>query len=106
MGQGQRFFGGVPSGGKFALDIFREDPKRAKKVFKDMRDSIDDSTSYASKWLPENYKNNNVHVFGERWFEIIIKDTVGNNRNRIITMINSFDEIAIAASEVINAELK
>ena len=105
FGAGAEFAYGMPSGGKFALDIFRQDPSNAKEVFRKMRDEIDNSTMYASRWLPENYQNNNIHVFGERVFDTIIKDTVGNNREQVINKINEFDDVATAAVPVINSRL-
>lgn len=52
----------MPSGGKVALDIFRQDPTEAKEKFKNNRDEIDRNTGYADRWLPKNYENNNIHV--------------------------------------------
>lgn len=105
FGAGAEIAYGMPSGGKFALDIFRQNTDNAKEIFRSMRDQIDNSTLYASKWLPENYQNNKIHVFGERVYDTIIKDTVGNNRERVIEKINNFDSVAEAAIKVVNSEL-
>lgn len=102
FGAGAEINYGMPSGGKFALDIFRQNPKQAKETFKSMREKIDKKSSYASNWLPEDFDNNNIHVFGERVYDTIIKDTVGNNRNRIISKINEFDTVATYAVPIIN----
>lgn len=105
FGAGAEINYGMPSGGKFALDIFRQNPELAKEDFRKMREGIDKSTSYASRYLPEDYEKNNVHVFGERVFDTIIKDTVGNNRERVIEKINKFDTVAEASLEVIDSKL-
>lgn len=95
---------GMPSGGKFALDIFRENPEFGKAEIKKMRDSIDKSTSYASNWLPDGFDKNRIRVFGTRVFDSIIRDTVGNNRGKIIDKINCFDSVALDALSEINYE--
>lgn len=105
FGAGAEINYGMPSGGKFALDIFRQDPAEAKEKFKRFRDEIDKGTGYASRWLPENFENNNIHVFGERIYDTLIRDTVGNNRNKIISRINEFDKVAEAALRVIDEKL-
>ena len=84
----------LPSGGKFALDIFRHDVSESKKAFREMRDGVDDTTSYASVWLPDDFKGKNISSFGKAVFQNIIRDTVEHNRKRIIERINRFDDIA------------
>jgi len=106
IGAGAELSYEMPSGGKFALEIFRQDPSNSKESFRKMRDDIDSSTMYASKWLPDNYQNNNIHVFGKRVFDTIIKDTVGNNREEVINKINSFDEVAREALQAIKRQHK
>lgn len=102
FGAGAEISYGMPSGGKFALDIFRQDPKKSKEKLKALRDEIDSSNSYANRWLPKNFESNKIHVFGERIFDALIKDTVGNNRTKIIRRINEFDKIAKVALSVID----
>ena len=59
-----------------------------------MRDNVDNTTSYASFWLPDSFKEKNISSFGKTVFQNIIKDTVEHNRDRIIEQINQFDDIA------------
>lgn len=106
FGAGAEIDYGMPSGGKFALDIFRQDPKDAKEKFKCIRKKIDKSTSYSSRWLPEDFDKSSIHVFGERVYDTIIKDTIGNNRKKIVSRINSFDEIAGDVVTIIDREMK
>ncbi|CAH0415910.1 hypothetical protein KAR50_09310 [Periweissella fabaria] len=94
FGAGAEISYGMPSGGKFALDVFRQSPDVAKETFKNMRAEVDASSDYAEKWLPSNYEERSVSSFGKRVFETIIKDTIGNNRKNIIDKLNDFDSLA------------
>lgn len=94
FGAGAEVGYGLPSGGKFALDIFRFDATDSKKMFKEMRDAVDPTTYYASKWLPAGFIEKNISSFGKTVFQNIIKDTVEHNRDNIIRQINSFDAVA------------
>lgn len=94
FGAGAEVGYGLPSGGKFALDIFRFDAADSKKAFKEMRDAVDPTTYYASKWLPVGFMEKNISSFGKTVFQNIIKDTVEHNRDNIISRINQFDEVA------------
>lgn len=94
FGAGAEVGYGLPSGGKFALEIFRQDTTKIKEMFKEQREEIDDSTYYAANWLPDNYKSKSVSSFGKTVFEAIIRDTIEHNRDRIISKLNEFDIIA------------
>lgn len=94
FGAGAEIGYGLPSGGKFALDIFRHDVSESKKEFKEMRDNVDYTTRYASDWLPNGFRDKNISSFGKTVFQNIIKDTVEHNRKNIISRINNFDEVA------------
>lgn len=94
FGAGAEISYGMPTGGTFALDIFRENPKRSKEKFKQIREKIDQTTAYANNWLPESFMDKNIGTFGRSVFENIIKDTVEHNRNKIINSLNDFDSIA------------
>lgn len=99
FGAGAEIGYGMPHGGKFALDIFRQDTKNVKNIFKELREKIDKGSSYAANWLPEDFDKKRIHAFGEKVFENIIRDTVGNNREKVIKRINEFDEIARNTNE-------
>lgn len=92
---------GLPSGGKFALDIFRQDVSKSKNEFKKMREEIDSSNSYATNWLPQDYQSKNIGSYGKSVFETIIRDTIEHNRDKIIMKVNSFDKIAAEERESI-----
>lgn len=94
FGAGAEVGYGLPSGGQFALDIFRFDASDSKKTFKEMRDLVDPNTYYASQWLPSGFREKNISSFGKAVFQNIIKDTVEHNRDNIIRQINQFDRVA------------
>ena len=94
FGAGAEIGYGLPTGGKFALEIFRQDTSMIKEEFKRQREKIDGSTYYAATWLPDDYKTKSVTSFGKTVFETIIRDTIEHNRDEIIRKLNNFDEIA------------
>lgn len=104
FGAGAEMGYGLPSGGRFALDIFRHDSSKSKQEFKDMRGAVDSTTNYANQWLPNDFRNKNISSFGRSVFQNIITDTIGNNRAQIIRKINQFDEIAKCEEEKLNRE--
>lgn len=106
FGAGAEISYGMPSGGKFALDIFRQNPTKSKEELQKMRDKIDKGTAYATNWLPKNFEENSIHVFGDRVFDNLIRDTVGNNRKKIIERINEFDKVAKASVSVIEQKFE
>ena len=104
FGAGAEVSYNMPTGGSFALDIFRQDPTQSKKEFKDMRSQIGLDTEYAATWLPENFCNRNIGTFGKSVFENIIKDTIEHNRSKVIEHLNNFDAIAESVSSKMNGK--
>ena len=104
FGAGAEVGYGLPSGGKFALDIFRYDTSKSKETFKRMRDEVNTTTRYATQWLPIGFKDKNISSFGKSVFQNIIKDTVEHNRKQIIKRINEFDDIAKSESDRLKKE--
>lgn len=94
FGAGAEICYGLPTGGKFALDIFRQDVSISKKEFIEMRDSIDNTTKYAGNWLPEDYETRSVSTYGKSVIENIVKDTLEHKREYIISNLNAFDSYA------------
>ena len=94
FGAGAEIGYGLPTGGKFALDIFRQDIGPSKSEFIKMRDSIDDTTVYAGEWLPDDYKTRSVSSYGKSVIENIVKDTLEHKREYIISNLNDFDTYA------------
>ena len=104
FGAGAEVGYGLPSGGKFALDIFRQDTTESKKEFKAMRDSVDSTTTYASNWLPRDYMGRSISSFGKSVFQNIIKDMVEHKRSHIVQKLNAFDETARKAADKLQKE--
>lgn len=104
FGAGAEISYGMPSGGKFALDIFRQSSEPGKQKLRDMRKNIDKRSTYASKWLPNDYDKKSISSFGQRVFDTIIRDTIGNNRNKIINKINHFDSLAEQSAKSIYSD--
>lgn len=71
FGAGAEIGYGLPSGGKFALDIFRHDVSESKKAFREMRDGVDNTTNYASFWLPKGFKERISAHLGKRYSKIL-----------------------------------
>ena len=84
----------LPSGGHFALDIFRQDTTDPKQKFKKMRDAVDSTTAYASQWLPKDYISKNINTFGKSVFQSIIMSTVEHKRRQIVKKVNEFDDVS------------
>ncbi len=93
----------MPSGGEFALNIFREDTSDSKEKFKRIRSMIDPDNTYASNWLPKEYSDKKVATLTTKAFEELIKETIENNRKTIVDRINSFDKLAKIVIKELNA---
>lgn len=92
FGAGAEIAYGLPSGGRFALDIFRMDSTKDKKEFKALLGKIDSRTPYATKWLPDDYASRSVSTFGKAQYEQLIISSLENKRQQIIGFLNSFDD--------------
>ena len=73
FGAGAEVAYGLPSGGQFALDIFKFDTTELKANFKEMRSSVCDTTTYATEWLPDDYLSKNIGVLVLQYFRILLK---------------------------------
>lgn len=104
FGAGAELGYGLPSGGDFALNIFRQDSSDSKKQLKELLRKINKSSAYANKWLPKEYDSKSLSSFGKKVFEDIIKSTVEQNRCKIIQKLNTIDEIAQEIICQINTE--
>jgi hypothetical protein len=94
FGAGAEIGYGLPSGGKFAVDIFKMDPSEDKKEFKRQREKINAGSPYAAYWLPQNYENKPVSSFGKTNYESLIFSSLENRRNEIIDYFEKFDDYA------------
>lgn len=92
FGAGAEIAYGLPSGGRFALDIFRMDSSQDKKEFKELLEKVDRRTPYAAKWLPDDYSTRSVSTFGKAQYEQLIISSLENKRQQIINFLNDFDK--------------
>ncbi|MDU5108405.1 hypothetical protein [Clostridium sp.] len=81
----------MPSGAKFALDIFRMNTSNDKINLKEQLNSIDKQSNYA-RWLPEGFDNKKLTAFTKTQYESIVKGSLENKRNNILDYLNNFDE--------------
>lgn len=94
FGAGAEVSLGLPSGGQFALDIFRQDVSNLKRdLSSQLNSGINDRLLYATEWLPKDYKNKRIHAFGKNEFGELIESTIEFNRNIIIDQLENFDNL-------------
>lgn len=96
FGAGAEISYGLPSGGKFAIDIFRLDPTAEKQKLRTELQSINRHTAYATKWLPEKYWTKNLHAFGKSEFGSLIESSIENRKHKLINRLGKFDTLAEA----------
>lgn len=86
---------GLPSGGKFAVDIFRQDASYHKQNLRNiLRDGIDRHSLYATNWLPDKFESQRIHAFGKNEFSAIIESSMEYRKFEIINKLNQFDSEA------------
>lgn len=93
FGAGAEVGYGLPTGGDFALNIFRQDSSESKEAFRKQRAAIDPTSRYA-QWLPDDYMVKNVSMFRKKAYEDIIRSTVEQNRDSIVAQLNNMDALA------------
>ncbi|MGN9135198.1 hypothetical protein ACTNDG_07150 [Clostridium sp. HCP1S3_B4] len=91
FGAGAEYSYGLPSGGKFALDIFRMNTNEDKENFKKQLREIDYESRYA-KWLPDNLENKNITAFTKGQYDSLVKGSLENKRNQILEYFSHFDD--------------
>lgn len=82
---------GLPSGGEFALDIFRMDVAEDKEIFKKTLEKIDLNSDYA-KWFPDKFLEKNRSAFIRSQYEELVKGSLESKRDIIIKYMDNFDE--------------
>ncbi|GIM45843.1 hypothetical protein DNHGIG_13920 [Collibacillus ludicampi] len=91
FGAGAEIGYGLPSGGKFALDLFRTPVDEDKAEFRKQLEKINNTSTYAVKWLPNDYQKKRVHVFGRGDYEAIVASSLENRREEILSYLDNFD---------------
>ncbi|KYH32228.1 hypothetical protein CLTEP_22720 [Clostridium tepidiprofundi DSM 19306] len=91
FGAGAECSYGLPSGGKFALDIFKMDTTKDKNTLKEKMEKVDKQSLYAN-WLPDNFLEKRRTAFTKGQYESLVKGSLENKRNIIIDYMNHFDD--------------
>lgn len=91
FGAGAEIGYGLPSGGKFAIDLFRQNPSEYRTEFREQLQSIDMMSSYATDWLPQGFRDKRIHAFGRSEFTSLIESSIEYRRTEIIRRLNQFD---------------
>lgn len=102
FGAGAEISYGMPSGGQFALDVFRYPTTDSKNKLREMIKGVNKYSDYASHGLPENFDTKNISAYGKQVFKGIIRDTIRNNKDQIIDNLNNFDSLAENSVREIN----
>lgn len=107
FGAGAEVSYGLPTGGKFALDIFRIPNDEDRESFRKQIQAIDPRSQIATQWLPDNYAKKRLNVFGKGEFESLIASSLENKKNNINDYLENFDKnIIIILKEWTINELK
>lgn len=97
FGSGAEVGYGLPNGGKFAIDLFRQDVSELKENFRSELSQIDELSNYATEWLPTDYENKRIHAFGKNEFTNIIESSLEYRKDEIIRRFNDIDNEADSA---------
>lgn len=92
FGAGAEIGYGLPSGGQFAIDLFRKDPSQYKTELRQQLRLVDSRSPYANDWLPQGYADKNIYAFGRNEFTSIIESSIEYKRDEIIRRLNRFDQ--------------
>lgn len=90
FGAGAECSYGLPSGGKFALDIFRMDTGKDKECLKSQLSQVESQSTYA-KWLPDDYQSRKLTAFTKGQYDTIVKGSLENKRGVILDYLKNFD---------------
>ena len=93
FGAGAEIWYVLTSGGKFAIDLFRQDPTKYKEKLRKVLKEIDDASIYATNWLPDLYFNKPIYAFGEKDFISIIQSSIEYRQDKIVEKFNNFDSL-------------
>ena len=95
FGAGAEIAYGLPSGGKFAIEIFRRSPDVQKQRFRDLLDHINRRTNYAADFLPPEFHRKRLNAFGKPDFTALLQSSIEYRRELVLDFLNNFDQHAI-----------
>lgn len=99
FGAGAEISYGMPNGGEFALNIFRQSQVEAKKRFKDEISRINPSSFQAREWLPENYLEKQISSFSKTQHGNLLKSSLEYKSLQLLDSLNNFDSKFMALLE-------
>lgn len=91
FGAGAEISYGLPSGGKFAIEIFRRSSDEQKQKFKELLNTISRSTYYAANYLPPEFHKKRINVFGKPDFTNLMQSSIEYRREQVLKFLDSFD---------------
>lgn len=92
FGAGAEMAYGLPSGGQFAINLFRQDVSSHKQALREqLQGHIDRQSVYATNWLPDRFESQRIHAFGKNEFVSIIESSIEYRKQEIIRRLNQFD---------------
>ncbi|MFQ2072504.1 hypothetical protein ACK33Z_05750 [Aeromonas veronii] len=94
FGAGAEVGYGLPTGGKFAIDLFRQDVSSHKESLRNQLGTINQLSNYATDWLPERYATQRIHAFGKNEFTSLIESSIEYRKSEIIRRLSDFDNEA------------
>ena len=92
FGAGAEISYGMPTGGEFALNIFRQDQSDSKKLFRDEINNINKGSFQAKEWLPDDYANKQVSSFNKTQHENLLKSSLEYRKSILLDYLNNFDK--------------
>lgn len=84
FGAGAEVGYGLPIGGKFAIDLFRQDVSEHKQALRDQLRSLNQYDTYVTSWLPEKYATQRIHAFGKNEFTSLIESSIEYRKSEIV----------------------
>lgn len=88
---------GLPSGGKFAIELLRLDPSEEKQALREqLQNEINRRSAYATRWLPDQFWTKNIHAFGKGEFTSLIESSIENKKDMLIERLSNFDSLVTA----------
>lgn len=93
FGAGAEISYGMPSGGKFALNIFKRSVDTHKEQLKEALKKIDKYGAYARYWLPQGFDTKPVYAFGKSEFGSLLQSSIEYNNKYILEKLNDIDRI-------------
>ncbi len=91
FGAGAEICYGLPSGGKFAIDLFRQDTSQYKTALREQLRKVNAMSPYATNWLPQGFLDKRIHAFGRNEFTSLIESSIEYRKTEIIRRLNQFD---------------